>query len=287
MSNRNDRKARVVASQKAISNSHKVQELKDIKLQLENKLEKQKKDKIKKWHIRNLKIVKSTCKFLVPFVISTGITVGTVKLFGGGYPFHLDKIKKYKLYQLNYDTNGCIEMNEEYIKWGIFSTLDSNSLVVYSKWQEENGKYTRYKREYEIGNLKSKELLDAILNKDYSYIENKLTNFKEEIQITNQINEKQINDYIIEANLYILDKDDTLVYDELYLTNIITTFADIIFGLVVGGLISREKYYNYKYEIRMAINGYKYIIESVQETTEELEKTNQKILSLSKFGGEK
>lgn len=286
MSNKKTRKEKIIAQQRDKERREEIKRLEELKASLEKKLEEQKKEKFKQFNIRNLKIVGNTCNFLAPFVLSAGITVGVFRLFGGGLPFHTDDITKYKTYNLDFDTKGYVTMDDEYRtnRW-FDDSLPSNSLVIYSPWEEQNGQYTRFKREYDIGTLTSLDLYDAVLNGNYEYVEQNVTDYKEEIQTSNHINEEEPNDYIFQASLHMLDKDDSLVYSETDLKNIIITIIEVILGVGVGSLIAYFRDFEYIWEMQHVNNDYQYIIRRLNSTKEKLEDANQKILSLTKTKG--
>lgn len=285
MSNKKTRKEKIIAQQRDKERREEIKRLEALKAKLEKKLEEQKKEKFKQFNIRNLKIVGNTCNFLAPFVLSAGITVGVFRLFGGGFPFHTDDITKYRLYNLDFDTKGYVTMDDEYRTFGILDELKSNSLVVYSPWEGQDDQYIRFKREYNIGTLDTLDLYNAVLNEDYSYIEQNVTDYKEEIQTSNRINKDEPNDYIIQASLHMLDKEDTLIFSETDLKNIVITIIEVILGVGAGSLIAYFRDFEYIWEMQHVNRDYKCTIKSLNSTKEKLEDTNQKILSLTKTKG--
>lgn len=268
----------------------KFQNLKLNAKELEKKIAEQKKENFKQLNIRNLKIFKNTCNFLAPFVLTTGITVGAFAALGGGLPFHLDQVVKNKTYSLEYQTNGYAVMNESYRNkfedmWSD-EEIPESELIIYTPWELKDGQYIRYKLEYNIDKLNTLDLYNAVLNEDYQYIEKNLKEYKEEIQISNKIEEFEENTYFFDANLYFEDKSDSIKYNETYLKNIIITIVELIVGIGSGAFIAWIRDFNYRYQLSSAINGYKRGIKDIRPMEEELKNTNQKILSLSKrLGG--
>ena len=108
-------------------------------------------------------------------------------MLGEGLTFHTDKITSYKLYDLDYETNGYVSMDESYIIDE--DGLPPNELTIYTPWKYENNQYTRYKREYDIDTVDSLKLFNAVLKEDYSYIEKNIKDYEEEIQTVNVIDE--------------------------------------------------------------------------------------------------
>lgn len=273
MSNKIIRKENYATQRSANTCKEEIKKLEDLKADLENKLKKQ-------------NSFGHTSNFLAPFVLTAGITVGAFKLFGGGLPFYIDDITKYKIYNLEFDTEEHVTMYDEYItnRW-FHNSIPSNSLVIYSPWKEQNGQYTRFKRVYNIGKLTSFDLYDAVLNADYGYIEQNVKDYKEEIQTTNYINEEEPNDYIFQASLHLLDKNDTLVYNESDLRNIIITIIEVVLGLSSGSLIAYFRNFKYLSKKESINDNYQCTIIRSSSTKKELENNNQKILSLRKTKG--
>lgn len=266
----------------------KVRELEELKLkalELESKIIEQKKENFKQLNIRNLKGLANTCNFLAPFVISAGLTVGGFNLFGGGLPFKLDKITKYKVYNMDYQTDGDIEIDEKYQtnRW-FDSSLPSNTLIVHTPWEKQDEKYVRFKREYNITNLTTLNLFNAVLNEDSSYILQNLEDYKEEKQVVNELNPKEDNDYIIEASLHMLDEKDILKYNETDLKNIVISIVELILGLGIGGAFAYFRKFNYLHELKEANRVYSYNISIIKTMKQELKDINQKILSLELKG---
>ena len=283
MSNRKTRKQKQQLEQRK-SRIKELQDLKEKKLQLEKQISEQKAENFKQLNIRNLKIFGNTCNFVAPFVITAGLTVGVFKMFGGGLPFHIDEITKYKLYNLDYQTNGYVTMEESYRTNGLLDDdLPSNELTIYTPWKYENSQYTRYKREYDIDKLNSLELFNAVLEEDYSYIEENLKDYKEEKQTVNSIDETEKMDYFFEASLHMIDKDDTLKYNETDLKNIVITIVELILELGISGTIAHYRKYNYLWKLERTNQDYNYRIKAIKPMQEELTLTNEKILSLSKI----
>lgn len=285
MSNRKTRKQKQQSEQRRRKSQIKeLQDLREKAIQLEKQIAEQKAENFKQLNIRNLKIFGNTCNFVAPFVITAGLTVGVFKMIGGGLPFHTDEITKYKLYNLDYQTNGYVTMEESYNKKHLLTNdLQSNELTVYTPWKYENNQYTRYKREYDIGKLDSLELFNAVLEENYSYIEENLKDYKEEIQTTNRIDETEKMDYFFEASLHMIDKDDTLKYNETDLKNIIVTIIELILELGISGTIAHYRKYNYLWKLERTNQDYNYRIKAIKPMQEELTLTNEKILSLSKI----
>lgn len=289
MSGRKTRKEKILAEKRNKERKEKMNELEVLKskaIDLELKISEQRKENFKQFHIRNLKVFINTCNFVAPFVISTGITVGVLKLFGGGLPFHIDEIVKYRTYNMDYQTNGYLTMNDGYrTNTWMDESLPSNSLIVITPWEEQNGQYVRFKREYNIEKLATLDLYNAVLDEDYNYISENLKDYKEEKQVVNEIDPAEDNNYFFEANLHMLDKEDVLKYNETDLKNMVVTIIELILGLGIGGAIAYFRDFEFLYELREVNDNYNYRISSIKPMKQELKDTNEKILSLSDVRG--
>lgn len=290
MSNRKTRKQKILAQKREEIRKTKIKELEELKLkvlELENKISEQKKENFKQFNIRNLKVFANACNFAAPFVISTGITIGLFKLFGGGFPFHSDEITKYKVYNLDFQTEGNITMDEEYRTDQLFDELlPDNSLVIYTPWEEQDEQYIRYKREYNLEDTTTLDLYNAVLDEDYNYISLNLKDYQEEKQIVNEINPEEKNGYFMEASLHMFNKEDVLKYDETALKNIVITIIELVLSLGIGGAIAHFRDFDFRYELRQTNEYYAYKIYAIEPLKQELEETNEKILSLLRKKGD-
>lgn len=287
MSNRKTRKQKQLAEERNKARNAQIKELEELKnkaLELETRISEQKKENFKQFNIRNLKVFVNACNFAAPFVISAGIVAGVFGLCGGGLPFHLDEITKYKTYNLDFQTNGYITMDDEY---RTNKSLSSNSLVVYTPWEEQSGQYVRFKRKYDIGELTTLDLYNAILDENYNYISENLEEYKEERQVINEINLEEDNNYFVEASLHMLDEEDVLKYNETDLKNIVITITELVLGLSIGVIAAHLRDFDFSYELRRINNNYRYDISSIKPMKQELKETNEKILSLTKTKGGK
>ncbi len=290
MSNQNTRKQRKKdAKRGSREREERIKELQELKKEakrLDEKISEQKQENFKQLNIRNLKIFGNTCNFLVPFVISTGVTVGAFSLFGGGLPFYKDKVIKYKVYDLDYETNGSITMEESYRtnRW-IDDGLASNELVIYTPWEYSDGQYVRYKREYNVDEIDTLDLFWAVLEKNYDYISEKIKDYKEEVQISDSLMTTLGEDWFVRASLHMLDEEDILDYNETNFKNMVITAIELIIGLCAGGVLVRFRNFDYLGKVEDANLDYQEYVEEIQKMQKKLTVTNQKILSLSKKVG--
>lgn len=287
--NKRSKKQKILAKERNKARKEKIQELEELKtkaLDLELKISEQRKENFKQFNIRNLKVFANACNFAAPFIITTGITVGAFRLFGGGLPFYSDEIVKYKVYDMDFQTNGYATMNDRYRtnRW-FDDSLTPNSLVIYTPWEEQDGQYIRFKREYKVGKLTTLDLYNAVLDEDYNYISENFKDYKEEKQIANEIDITNDKGYFFEASLHMFDKEDILKYNETDKTNIIITIIELVFGLGIGGAIAFFRDFEFLFELEQINYDYNHNTSPIKPLKIELKETNEKILSLTKSKG--
>lgn len=288
MNNRRSRKQKIMAQkrqEKLDENIEEIKRLRDKAQDIQERIKKQKRANRKECIVRNLKIFGHTCNFLAPFVISTGLTVGGFCLFDGGLPFHLDEVTKYKTYSLEYQANNDVTLESDYKtnRW-FDSSLPSNMVVIYTPWELQGQKYTRTKREYEIGELTTLDLYNAVLDGDMNYINDNLVDYKEEKQVTDFVNLED-NCGLIEASLHIRDEEDFLQYNETEKKNIVVSIAEMIIAACIGASVAYFRDFQYLYELKYTNQEYKLGFKSVEPLKQELKGTEQMILSLQNKGG--
>lgn len=233
--------------------------------------------------IKNLKFFKNTCNFLAPFVLCTGLCTGLCFLFGRGLPFIKDYNVKEKTYILDYQTDGDIIMEEEYRTNDWYEdSLPANELVVYTPWYEEEDHYTRYKWTYLIRDAND-EIINAVLNEDFSYLSSTIDKFKKEKQTINVIDDK--GDFYFDAYLTRIDEDDIIKTPESTKNNIVFTLLQLGLGLTFGTIIAFMRDFSYLREIRYDRLDYNRNFIDIEPLKEELDRVNSEILKLSKRKG--
>ena len=250
---------------------------------LKELLDIQKKNEKKVLCKRNYKIFKSTCNFLAPVIITASLTIGGFRLLGFGLPFHVDKTTKYKLYNLTSGKNGYVTIDESYrdMSWNFGKNkLPASKLIIYTPWEYFDTEYIRYKRVYELNGVLNRELFDAIIKKDYRYVENNIRAYHEQQETALEISND--NDYIIEADLYLLDKNDTLVYKETTMENTIETSIEFL-CFIMASMPSLLRWPDYAEKLKQINSQYYFSIEAKDKTIKNIVETNNKILLLKKM----
>ena len=268
------RKQRKLEKQK-----EELQKLIQKRKELDDKLSRVKKDNLTTIFKKSKKIFASTCNFLIPYALTASITIGGVAIFGGGLPFYKDDIKKLKRYDLNYDNKTSIEMTSKYLTLINNSSMPTNSLIISFPYEMQSDGYIKVIRDYDISKENNKELIYAILDNNYDYINEKLTKYKEQIVKTNYI-DKSENSYNINASIHFYDSKDILTYEESDLKNNIITLCEIASTLGIGSFCAYIREFEYFITIKRINNTYKII--SIKDLKEEIKNTDSQILSLKK-----
>lgn len=160
-------------------------------------------------------LAKDTTEYFLPYIISLGLTTGAIYVFDGGLPFKKDKVYNSKYYSLEYTTNQKINYSEDYVRRNLFSeTIPESEITIYTPIKKVNNLNVREKYYYKISKFVDKESFNKILDNDYEYIINNIENTYHETITSNIENEYTINDYFVEANIYLLDYEDKVSFLE-------------------------------------------------------------------------
>lgn len=292
MSRPKTRAEKIMAQKRKIEREEKLRKIEYVKSEIsdiETRIVAQKKKTIKQFHIRNLKIFAHTCNLVTPFVITAGITVGVFNFFSGGLPFHIDTITKEKEFHLDYKTDSYTEMSENYARhrW-IDSSLPASSLVIYTPWEKQGEEYIRFKRSYDVDDNLTGTLFNAVMDENYDYIAEILTEYEEETQTTNQINPEETNDYFFEASLHRMDSLDSLKYDETARKNMVITIVEIIITLGIGAVAVCIRDFKFGREVERENSKYQGQVITLHGLEQELQDKKEKLLSLTNnMGGKK
>jgi len=126
------------------------------------------------------------------------------------------------------------------------------------------------------------------LDDDYKYIEENIPKYKQELQVSNHINNDVENDYIIQASLHILDKDDHMSVSESDLKNILITVIEAILGIGFGYFINHIRYYDLEdfiFDMSTVSDGYRATIKSINKRKEKVNKIDNELAVLTKKNG--
>ena len=293
MSNRRTRRQKIRAEERRLKEIRSERyQLTKLKEKLEARLPEARRKKNLGFHIRNLKIVRDTGRFLVPFVVCAGLAVGAGALFGAGLPFREDYAVKPKLSSFSIHTPGEYKnLEEEYVSFGFGDTVKDSSLTIYTPWEEETDgihsfeskpkTYKREKRVYESA-IASYEIVQALMRDDYDYILNSIKDYKIEVQTCNELHEEPV--FKVEGNIYILDKEDSIKIKEDPSTDAWVAVIEALLTLGIGGVIAYKRDYEYIWQIKKDCREYRSKYNQWKEDSEKLKEVNEQLLSLGRGG---
>ena len=280
MSKRKTRYQKIIKTEKQLKKQNLMGKIKELenKITISNKQNKQAK------FIKNLKFFRNGIALLSVFVLTSGISVGGIKVLGGGFPIIKDDIKKFKKYYLEYESNKTILAKSTYLTK--FENSDSaNTLEIYSPWKESfehstNQKfYTRFKRTYSLS-LDIPKLYEAVLKQDLGYINKNFSNYQEEEVTTNQKPDDINNNYIIIADLSFLDEKDSLIVLESDLKNILISIINDILGFGIPLIVIFKKRNEIKYSFQNITGEYLKKVIPISPLEEELKGKRKQLTKL-------
>ncbi len=270
-------------------------QLTKLKEKLEARLLKKRKKKNIAFHIRNLKIVRDTGRFLVPFVVCAGLAVGGGALIGCGLPLKEDTYTKPKLTTYTIEAQGEYQnLEEEYVSFGPLDDVKDSSLTIYTPWEEvhegffhaafDREKKKTYKRERRVygSAINSLEVINALMRHDYDSIINSVEGYSVEVQTCNELHEEPA--YRVEGKIYILDRGDYLTFKEDPETDLWVTVIEAILALGIGGVIAYKRDYGYIWQIQKDIREYRSVYNDWKDDADRLAETNERLLALRRGG---
>lgn len=283
MSKRKTRKQKIKLQQRrAIINEEMKLLEKDI-LELQKKIEEQKKITFKEGCIKNLKIFGSICNFTAPLIVSSGVVIGCMYLISSSLPFVKNNEELGKRYSLDYETNGKIESYEHYDKYANCEFEDNELTISSPAILNNDGSYERVIRYYDEDNLDSVELYNAILSNDMDYIDDNYTEFDEEEVVTDYL-PSNADDYIIKANLDFYVSEDYILREESDFDNNLVTVMGIVGSLGFFAWIHHLRKFRLFSSIEKFEENYKHEVDNLDYLNKELKEKNAKLLSLTKGG---
>ena len=192
--------------------------------------------------VKNLKISLKVAQLVAPYVISSGVVIGVPKLAGLGLPFYRDNIEYPAAIMKEFDTLGNKSIKTQY------SSFESSTNLIrhYTELKKEDtGVYTRQIETYEMDEKDSEEI-EKIMKADIDYDnlneilgEPSSVSYETKSNPTNE--ELKAKDYL-QAVVYSIDYDDTVVKKESIEDNIGLTVLEVPLCLFLGWFLSAEKY---------------------------------------------
>ena len=196
--------------------------------------------------IRKTLINNCRLRYMVPYILTASVVAGGFKFLGFGYPFYKDTNEEYLCTKKEIDNFGNVRYDEQY---GEFDNM-TNIINYYTKWQEDNGIYSRTVLSYNLGKL-SLEQINEIIDKEMIGVEDILgfpiSGF---IETKDNLTQEEIkSDEYIEAIIYNVDKNDYILVKESVDDNVsmsVLYFFVTLFSMYIPGYY-REKISNFNY----------------------------------------
>lgn len=247
------------------------------KVNIDRQITKQEKYVKRTKTIRNLKVFTYVLTRTFPYILISGVTIEGLKLTGFGLPFKKDANSLKANYYLEKSLDGNLSANKYYEEPSIFEDFSSD-ILIYTPWKLADKGYERYKITYEF--IGSNEIIAAVLNNDYEYILSNLEEKSKEKETTNEI--KENSDYLVQAHIKAIDKEDKLICMETDEKNLKVTVFEIVLILSISALKFAYSYKKYKSNIHEYNLDLKSEIEFLNNLKEKENRINKQNLSLKR-----
>ena len=234
--------------------------------------------------VKNLKLFNTYLfNYIVPGCVLTGLTLATFYITDNGLPFIKDDIKTNKRYCLEQQDNNLIMNEENYEKKDItYVETKNNELIIKFPWYlNEDGLYERKIRNYSNEIITNKDAYNAVLNRDINYINENLKDYKEQIETINKLTITN-NDYIINATLNFIDKNDYIAKEESDLKNIIVTTLNLLISSGAFYLSYKHNKNHVSFVVDDILYKYYQNYQSTEYLEQELTENNEKLMSLNR-----
>lgn len=261
-----------------------LEKLEEQKIRIEQKLEIAKSYRTEEKIVKTLTIFGHSCNFLAPFILMAGLSIGGMKLIGKGYPFILDDVIKKKQYTLEIESDGIINIEEEYIFKT--NTQENYRLTEYTPWKKEEDIYKRKIKTYDIVSEHFPMLYNAVVSGNLEmYLNENEDNFKEEQETVNEspiLYEKSL----IEGTLVYVDAKDTIIVPERISDNLLITLVELCFSIAGGSILAYKRDYKFIKSLKSTMDEYKKYIKSIERLEQEAKDIQQQIMILKKTGSD-
>lgn len=239
---------------------------KDIR-ELQDEIKNVKLHNFKTINKRNFKIYGSIINFLIPVYIATAISVGGIKLLGGGLPFHTDSVSIDANVKKYMDSNGTYTVSTSFDDFD-----EENYLKVCEKWHKnEEGLYEKSEKIYHFTDI-DEEFLKQIINGQKDNYEAEFVDVDKKIEVKRDLpSDAKLSDdkAFIEACIYSVDEHNSTIQDESFWRNFWFTVLDIVAAAGLGTLGC----YIRKYKIIDKIDNIKNRYKTISEDDTELIKS--------------
>lgn len=245
-------------------------EIKNMELCLTNR----KKYNFKTINKRNFKIVGSIANFLIPVYIATAISVGGIKLLGGGLPFYTDQISVDATVKKYMDSNDKVYSSINYEE-----PEDDSYIKIVEDWHKnEEGLFEKSEKTYYFSDdyiNYDKQKLAKVIDEQLSEYDGGFMDLKKSVEVLEELpsDAKESNQKpYVEACIYEIDETNKKIQDESFWRNFWFTVLDIVTAAGLGTLGCCIRKYKIKEKVRAINANYKLI------DGEEADLINDKIL---------
>ena len=229
--------------------------------------------------IRNLKLIVRISNFTIPYVLTTGICIGTFSYFGAT-PFLLDDVKQYSNVKKTFDNLGNIKYEQQYQEY----SEKANVINYYGKWEKiENGFYKREIETYGIGKITEDKISEILNNPHQTLTEIFGKPIVKRVETSNNISSAEVNQKsFLQAIVYSEIKSDYIMVKEKVSDNvwatigllIITLFFQLVPALLIDKYIPKRSKWEEEIEEKYPI-----IDINTKQKKLEIKKSNYNILS--------
>lgn len=227
------------------------EELKKLKAELHTR----RINNLKAMGIRNLKVFAAAGRFVMPYILVGTLSLGTVRLLGGGYPFVTDEVKCTKEFFLDYKTGENLYYETSFNTDKVYE----DHLFITTPWVlNAEGLYEKYEREYVIDNDNISEIFDAILAEDFDYILEHIAVKKEKRITSTSMDVSEEENYLyVDAHIDGVDNDAYIYVDETFARNFWCSLGDFALAAVLGYLVANVRKFSVSSRIETINEEYK------------------------------
>lgn len=205
--------------------------------------------------IKNLKVFGKTTKILAPYVLITGLALGTSSALSET-PFVCDNQKKVAFIETNIDQLGNVETFKKYDN--VLDEVDDSKVSYVGKWEKEkDGFYSRKIKTYKIKKVSKDNVTKLLMDNSDISLDELFGDYTLTEEIKNSLTEEEINrDAHIEIITYDKDKNDYIYVKQTAGENVAMTVIVLSITLLANANVhlftadKRKKYNNEIAEIK-------------------------------------
>lgn len=235
---------------------------------------------LKAMGVRNLKVVAAAGRFIVPYILVGTLSIGGVKLLGGGYPFVTDEVKANKDFYIDYKTGENLYYETSY---NTDKAYDDHLLITTPWILNEEGVYEKYEREYVINNENIEDIFNAILREDFDFIlENITIKTEKRITSTNINLAPEENILYVDAHIDGVDNETYIYVDESFGKNFWASAAYLALIGIFSYFITKGRKFNVSSRMKLINDEYKKVFILNEKLVESISECKRNTISLRK-----